>query len=436
MAGIVLAALASALLGQLTAASWGWMAFSALLVALLAYHLYQRRALARWLESGGTPEPPRAWGKWDDLHALFMRWRRESASRESQLSDALNRWQAAARALPDGVVILEEDRIRWCNDTARDHLEIDPARDVGMPITHLVRAPEFAAYVQAREFARPVRIRPAHSNRLLSVQVVEYGEAHRLVLSRDITQYERLEATRREFVANVSHELRTPLTVVAGFVETLRDERDPEAARRYLDLMADQAGRMQRLVEDLLTLSALESSPPPPMEEPVDMAHLLERLGAEARALSAGRHRIEVHPEAQADLVGSEKELASAFGNLVTNAVRYTPGGGCIALWWRGSGEGAEFAVSDTGIGIPAEHIPRLTERFYRVDRGRSRETGGTGLGLAIVKHALGRHGAVLHIESEPGKGSTFAARFSGPRLRPRRAAAARDGLGLSRSDP
>ncbi|MBC8023631.1 MAG: phosphate regulon sensor histidine kinase PhoR, partial [Burkholderiales bacterium] len=239
-----------------------------------------------------------------------------------------------------------------------------------------------------------------------------------LVLSRDITQFRQVERMRREFVANVSHELRTPLTVIAGFIETLRDERDGAASERYIDLMEEQAGRMQRLVEDLLTLSSLESAPPPPLEETIDMAGLVERLGVDARALSAGRHRITVESEGGVDLVGSEKEISSALGNLVSNAIRYTPEGGSIKLNWHASGEGAQFDVQDSGIGIADEHIPRLTERFYRVDRGRSRETGGTGLGLAIVKHALGRHGATLDIASRPGEGSTFSARFMGPRVR------------------
>jgi two-component system phosphate regulon sensor histidine kinase PhoR len=315
-------------------------------------------------------------------------------------------------------VILDEDRIQWCNDTAQLHLEVDPARDVGTPITHLVRIPEFLDYLEHGDHRKPVTVQAPHADRVLSLQVVKYGAGQSLVLSRDVTQFQRVERMRREFVANVSHELRTPLTVVSGFLETLRDELDPAAATRYIDLMSEQARRMQRLVEDLLTLSALESSPPPPMEEAVDMHALMERLGAEARVLSGGRHRIVVDGERGLDLVGSEKELESAFGNLVSNAIRYTPEKGEVRLKWQRTDEGAAFEVEDTGIGIAPEHIPRLTERFYRVDRGRSRETGGTGLGLAIVKHALSRHGGNLAITSEPGKGSRFSARFSGPRLR------------------
>ena len=255
--------------------------------------------------------------------------------------------------------------------------------------------------------------------RVLSLQVVAYGEAQRMLLSRDITRFERIEKMRREFVADVSHELRTPLTVIAGFLETLREDRpaaDPD--RRSLDLMDDQARRMQRLVEDLLTLSSLESAPPPPLEEAIDMASLMDRLGAEARALSAGKHQVSAEGRPTVTLMGSEKEISSALGNLVSNAIRYTPPGGAIKLKWRELPEGGEFEVEDSGIGIAAEHLPRLTERFYRVDRGRSRETGGTGLGLAIVKHALGRHGATLHVASEVGKGSRFTARFEGPRVK------------------
>jgi two-component system, OmpR family, phosphate regulon sensor histidine kinase PhoR len=400
---------------------WGWIALVALLVAMMLYHWRNARAIERWLEDGEAPDPPRTFGVWDRLHALLHRSRREAAKREADLAESLARWRAAARALPDGVVILDGERIAWCNDTAHHHLEIDPARDAGTPITHLVRIPEFLEYLESGDFARPIQVSPPYSpDRVLSLHVVPYGEDRRLVLSRDVTQFKQVERMRREFVANVSHELRTPLTVIAGFLETLRDEKDPAAARRYLDLMSEQSERMQRLVEDLLTLSALESSPPPPLEERIAMAPLLERLGAEARALSAGRHRIEIEAEPGLDLLGSEKEVTSAFGNLVSNAIRYTPEGGKVRLAWHATADGASFDVEDSGIGIAPEHIPRLTERFYRVDRGRSRESGGTGLGLAIVKHALARHGAMLDVASTPGEGSRFSARFSGPRVQAR----------------
>jgi two-component system phosphate regulon sensor histidine kinase PhoR len=299
-------------------------------------------------------------------------------------------------------------------------LGIDPARDVGHAVTHLVRIPEFAAYLQAGDYGHPLEMAAPGSEAILSLRAIRYGAGQRLILTRDVTRLHQVERVRREFVANVSHEQRTPLTVIAGFLETLRDEPDAGAAQRYIAMMAEQAARMQRLVEDLLTLSALESSPAPALEEAIDVAQLMERLAREARVLSGGRHHIEAESEAGLALLGSEKELSSAFGNLVSNAIRYTPEGGTVRLAWHRSEDGAAFVVEDTGIGIAPEHLSRLTERFYRVDRGRSRESGGTGLGLAIVKHALARHGATLEVSSTPGKGSRFSAKFAGPRVRGR----------------
>ena len=398
---------------------WGWIVAIALLAGVIIYHERNVRAISRWLDRPDAPDPPRTFGVWDRLHARLHHDRRAAAAREQELSHANERWRAAARALPDGVVILDNDRITWANDTARHHLEIDPARDEGTPITNLVRIPEFVEFLQRGDHSKPLQLgTPQAGDRVLSVQVIGYGDNQRLVLTRDITQFRQVERMRREFVANVSHELRTPLTVIAGFLEPLREETNPEAARRYIDLMNDQAQRMQRLVEDLLTLSSLESAPPPPLEEAIDMDKLVERLAADARALSAGRHRIVVDNHEGVRLMGSEKEISSALGNLVSNAIRYTPEGGEVKLRWHATANGAAFDVEDTGIGIAPEHIPRLTERFYRVDRGRSRETGGTGLGLAIVKHALVRHGASLDIASRPGEGSRFSAQFQGPRVR------------------
>jgi len=257
---------------------------------------------------------------------------------------------------------------------------------------------------------------------VLSVRAIEFGEDRKLLNSRDVTAEERIDTMRRDFVANVSHELKTPVTVLAGFVETLADDSfDLSSAQRarFLGMMAEQAKRMQRLVEDLLTLSALESDGSPPDEQPIDMRPFVERLAEEARALSAGRHALETRIADDCRLLGSAKELHSALSNLVSNAVRYTPAGGSIGLAWRLEGGRGVFSVSDTGIGIEARHIPRLTERFYRVDSSRSRETGGTGLGLAIVKHALTRHQAVLEVTSELGRGSRFSAAFPPARILP-----------------
>jgi two-component system phosphate regulon sensor histidine kinase PhoR len=234
---------------------------------------------------------------------------------------------------------------------------------------------------------------------------------------KDVTQTDRLDRMRRDFVANVSHELRTPLTVLAGFLETLQEiDVDRDEQKRFLEMMSEQSLRMQSIVQDLLTLSSIESAPPPEADI-VDMVNIVDKLRRDAEALSAGRHQIVVESDGQGDLRGSEPELVSAFGNLVANAVRYTPTNGTVRIIWRASAQGAEFAVQDTGIGIDAKHIPRLTERFYRIDRGRSRDAGGTGLGLAIVKHSLNRHQAQLEIKSTPGLGSRFAARFPASRV-------------------
>jgi len=332
------------------------------------------------------------------------------------------RWRQAGEALPDGVVILDaQNRIEWCNEGAARLFGLDLGTDVGRPVINLVRQPEFIAYVEAEDYTHAIPLRSEHGGgRTLSVQLIPYGEAQKLLLSRDITRLERVETMRRDFVANVSHELRTPLTVLSGFLETVQElELDARRTRDYVNLMAEQARRMQRIVDDLLALSALESSPEPSLEERVNVQGLLARVKADADALSGGRHKITLDAVEGFDIAGAESELSSALGNLASNAVRYTPAGGSIRLIWRASSAGAEFIVEDTGIGIEPQHLARLTERFYRVDRSRSRETGGTGLGLAIVKHALARHQATLDIQSEFGHGSRFAARFPARRVVP-----------------
>ena len=252
------------------------------------------------------------------------------------------------------------------------------------------------------------------------MQIVPFGVAERLLICRDITEIEAVARMRRDFIANVSHELKTPLTVISGFIETLQElELDERQRERFLQLMQEQSASMQRLVEDLLTLSALESEHNPVTDEPFAIVPLMLQVSSDAKALSKGQHAIELDIGDAATVTGSRDELASAFGNLVSNAIRYTPAGGTITLGWRVEDDGAGvFSVADTGIGIGAEHLPRLTERFYRVDRSRSRATGGTGLGLAIVKHVLLRHQAELDIASEPGKGSRFSVRLPARRVR------------------
>ena len=421
VAAILGAAVVGLLAGLIAGAVWGWAVSALILASFVAHHARNLARLQAWLahpEAGSVPEGT---GSWDEVLSALHRHERGTAGRQSELAVALARFRRAAQAMPDGVVLLDaQNCIEWCNDNAAAMLELNPRADMGRPIANLVRDPEFIEYLAAHgaEGARAVRV-PAPRGVMLAIRLVPYGDEQKLMLARDVTQAERVETMRRDFVANVSHELRTPLTVLVGFLETVRELKlDAQRVRDYLGMMGEQAGRMRRIIDDLLALSVLESAPPPAAER-VPVAPLLERLRADAAALSGGRHAISVEGAPTVDLIGAESELASAFGNLVSNAVRYTPSGGRVRLVWHDGPEGASFCVADTGPGIAAEHIPRLTERFYRVDRSRSRETGGTGLGLAIVKHALARHQAALEIESEVGTGSRFTARFPSQRTIP-----------------
>src|SRR5712691_2588337 len=406
--------------GLLFGAVWGWSLFSLGLIGLLLHHVRHLSLLRQWASRSLAEAVPEGTGAWEEVFTLLYRRQRAEAARSRQLAHSLARSRQAGRALPYGVAILDaEYRIVWCNDSCEAHFGIDAEADVGQPITNLVRQPEFVEYVAAEEFSKPLQLKTARDGLVLSVQFVPYVDSQRLLLSRDITQGTRLETMRRDFVANVSHELRTPLTVLVGFLETVRELKlDPSRVRDYLGMMREQASRMHRIIEDLLTLSVLESAPPPSSER-VRVAPLLERLRADAAALSGGRHAVSLEGSPRVDLLGSEGELASAFGNLLSNAIRYTPPGGKVAIHWREDDSGASLTVEDTGPGIAPEHLPRLTERFYRVDRSRSRETGGTGLGLAIVKHAVARHQASFDIDSKPGAGSRFTVRFPAQRTLP-----------------
>ncbi|MBI3043286.1 MAG: phosphate regulon sensor histidine kinase PhoR [Betaproteobacteria bacterium] len=377
--------------------------------------------LRRWLRDPAPDKVPQGWGIWDRVFADLYRMLRRQHRSESRLSATLEDFRQAGAAMPDGMVILDaQDRIEWCNPVAERHFGLDRQRDTGQSIAYLVRQPQFVEYLQAQNYGDLLVLRQSRgSDFILSVQLVPYGDRQKLVISRDITDLERVETMRRDFIANVSHELRTPLTVLGGFLETILDLKaaDSELLRRSLPLMMDQTQRMRRLVEDLLTLSRLESTHNPPREEPVNVPGLAREIYHDALAFSGGRHRVALDLAAGDWLTASEEELRSAFGNLISNAVRYTPEGGEVTIAWQRRGPEAAFSVRDTGIGIASQHLPRLTERFYRVDRSRSRETGGTGLGLAIVKHVLNRHQARLEIASEPGRGSTFSAVFPAERL-------------------
>ncbi|MEO5700042.1 MAG: phosphate regulon sensor histidine kinase PhoR [Casimicrobiaceae bacterium] len=380
---------------------------------VIAYHLRNLVRVQRWA-AGPTEAPvPDSGGPWSaPLAALHHRSRGRTAYQRG-LAHTIERFRGAADAIPDGLVILDDlDRVRWANQRAAAHLGLDLDRDVGRPLANLVRQPVVVRYLETGDWNEPVIIDSQREpGTTLSVQVVPFGDEEKLLMSRDVTALEGVARMRRDFIANVSHELKTPLTVVRGFLETLQDlEVAPREKARYLALMEQQTQSMQRLVDDLLTLSSLEGQGGDLAASEFSMAPLIDELAAEGRALSAGVHEIVIEAGPAARVTASLDELRSAFANLVSNAVRYTPEGGRITLSWRVDDAGSGvFAVTDTGIGIDPDHIPRLTERFYRVDRGRSRATGGTGLGLAIVKHVLLRHQAELRISSEPGRGSTFA---------------------------
>ncbi|MDE2296908.1 MAG: phosphate regulon sensor histidine kinase PhoR, partial [Burkholderiales bacterium] len=366
---------------------------------------------------------------------------RQLEQRAALEREQLTQFLSAIEASPNGVMLLDAgDQIEWCNSHAADHFGLDPQRDRRQRVTNLVRAPTFVSYLQAGRFDDAVQLADPRGQRSLSVLVRSYGDGLKLVLSHDITERERSEAMRRDFVANVSHEIRTPLTVLAGFIETMTNLTLTEPERkRVLVLMMQQADRMGTLVADLLTLAQLEGSPRPNADRWVPLAPLLAQAAIDAKLLSAGRHALTFASNVEAQIAGAPNELLSALTNLVNNAVRYTPSGGRIDVTWKLRADGAgEIAVVDTGLGIAREHLPRLTERFYRVDGSRSRDTGGTGLGLSIVKHVMQRHGGELAIRSEPGQGSTFRLVFPAARVRDVAAAPVEPTLavGIVREEP
>lgn len=419
LAAFALLALAS-LSGWIVAGESGaeLMAFFALGFFFLR-QLWMVLRLMRWARSPlGTPTPS-ARGAWGVIFEFLHRRGRIASAEREQLSLELDRFRRAAEALPDGVMILDGHRaIEWMNLQAEACLGLKASADTGSRITHLLREPEFLAYLDDSDHrGLPLELRTQRNpGRCLQIQAVPFAAGRILLLVRDVTQLQMLATMRRDFVANVSHELKTPLTVTLGFVETALDaleDTPPAEIAQYLQAAAEQAQRMQQLINDLLTLSSLETDSPPPLEDPVDVTTLLTDILQEIEALSAGRHRILLEIQGPRELLGSARELRSAFANLAGNAVRYNPEGTEIVLRWSAEPSGgARFSVKDSGIGIAKQHLSRLTERFYRVDRGRSRDAGGTGLGLAIVKHVLERHQAVLRIESELGQGSCFSAVF------------------------
>ncbi len=417
---VALGALCSLLLWGIFSLTPALLFMLTVLLVVMALHARQLYKLGRWLNDPRLETMPDAGGIWDHVFSQMYKMVKQHKQTKQELAEELQHIEQATSALPEGVAILNEvNRIEWCNPLAQQHFNLDPERDYLQDITYLVRQPEFVTYLHGANFSEPLVMRPArHEGMVLSIKLIPYGENKRLLISSDITQLERIEAMRRDFVANVSHELRTPLTVVNGFVENLQDMPDlnQNSARRALQLMADQTKRMENLVTDLLTLSRLENEQSPLREETLDMAVLINEVYQDGQLLSGGAHTLQLELQSDTKLLGNRDELRSAFGNLLSNAIRYTPKGGAIQLLWTERAGQLVFSVQDSGIGIAPQHIPRLTERFYRVDRSRSRETGGTGLGLAIVKHIAMRHQAKLEVVSEEGKGSTFSLVFPGKR--------------------
>ena len=421
--GLLFGALVGAVVGATLHEPLTGAATGALAGTLLSIAIDTRRGLRLldWLRGPQHVAAPRDEGFWGELAYRIERALRQKELAIGQERERLSQFLAAIEASPNGVMLLDgNDQIEWCNTVAAQHFGLDPQRDRLQRVTNLVRSPQFVAFLQGSDFDDAVTVPGPLGRSTISLLVRPYGDGMKLLLSQDITERERAEAMRRDFVANVSHEIRTPLTVLSGFVETLTELPLTEPERqRVLALMSQQTGRMQALVGDLLTLAQLEGSPRPGADRWLALAPLLQRSLADALALSAGRHTVTLREVPELEVAGLENELLSAVGNLLGNAVRYTPEGGRIELACSVLDDGrALIAVSDTGPGIAREHLPRLTERFYRVDGSRSRDTGGTGLGLSIVKHVVQRHGGSLEIDSEPGKGSRFRLLLPAGRVR------------------
>jgi len=396
---------------------WWWLglvaglslALAAAVTAIIVQLSYLQK-LGEWLEHPQETRLPDGWGAWTEAFARLYHLRRDDKKHQAELTEWLARFRQAMHLLPEGVAIMDDVLfLEWCNPALERHLGLTMERDKGLRVTNLVRHPDFIDYIILGRYEQPLTL--AFRGRKIECRIIPFENRRQILVTHDATDTERIEAMRRDFIANASHELRTPLTVIVGFLEIAMADPGLDVTTRtaHLTLMTEQAERMQRLIQDMLTLSRLESDEFPLKRERVDIKLLVESIAAEARALSGGRHTIEVAVDGP-DVMGSMEELRSAFANLASNAVRYSPNGGTIRLAWSRGPDALAFAVTDCGIGIDPEHIPRLTERFYRVDKSRSRETQGTGLGLAIVKHVLLRHGGKLTITSQPGKGSTFAA--------------------------
>jgi two-component system phosphate regulon sensor histidine kinase PhoR len=397
-------------------------------VGLLFYiggHISWLHQLQTWFRNPDLKNLPEGSGVWEGLFATLLKYERNNIDNQNLLNAALERFNLTANAIPDGLVLLSpNNEIEWCTPNAESQLGLDLRTDKNLPIINLVRDRLFIAHLHNEDFSEPFKLKSWRNPEVLyEIQLIALATKQKLLICRDMTQLEKVDSMRRDFIANVSHELRTPLTVVGGFLETLSDTEGavPDHLKNYFDMMSEQTYRMRRIIEDLLMLSTIESNIDEPDDTEVDMTKLLKQIQNDALGLSQSlyktKHKIEIDIDPELNIIGAQSELQSAFTNLVSNAVRYTPKGGNIRITWSTLNDQALFSVIDSGIGIEQQHIDRLTERFYRVDRGRSRETGGTGLGLSIVKHILIRHQARLEITSEVGVGSTFCVVFPKTRV-------------------
>ncbi|MHB8404275.1 MAG: phosphate regulon sensor histidine kinase PhoR [Gammaproteobacteria bacterium] len=386
----------------------------------LAWHIFNLYRLERWLGHNRGFNIPRTIGIWDDIFNNCYQLRKRERERKWRLVQLLREVRDSTAAMPDGMVILDRvGEIRWLNEAAGRLLHLRVPQDVGQRLANLMRHPDFVPYLNSNRYDEPISLVSPFSRGLyLNLSIVPYGSDQRLLLVRDTTRLHRLEAMRSEFVANASHELRSPLTVMRGYLDAMREDgRLRQMWGKPLDEMHHQTARMTAIVGDLLELSRLETELRQAPYAPIDVAKLVQGIQDEALSLGQGPASILLKVDAALFLLGAEHEIYSAFSNLVFNAMKYTPAEGSVTVTWAQENQGACFTVADTGIGIPATHIPRLTERFYRVDKSRHRDSGGTGLGLAIVKHVLQHHGAILAIDSEPGHGSRFSCRFPQERV-------------------
>jgi two-component system phosphate regulon sensor histidine kinase PhoR len=415
LAGILVLGLC---VGLLIGPVWLWILAAACMY--LGWQLVTLYRLDRWLRLRSQLDPPDLGGIWGDIVAQVVRLHRRKQFHKQRLVQLFRELRRSTAALPDGVIILSTQReIVWFNRQAARLLGLKRPVDVGLRIDNLIRSPEFVHYLHGDDFAMPLVIRPpVQLDLYLALQVVPYGGGQSLLLVRDVTRQMRLEAMRKDFVANASHELRTPLTVISGYLDTLADDAsiDPAWSGPIKDMRA-QARRMNAIIADLLVLSRLESTDGEAARDAIDVPSMLERLHRDALASADRPRQVVLELECTDGLFGAAHEIESAFTNLLVNGMKYTLAEGTVRMRWWMDAEGAYFSVIDSGIGIPAEHIPRLTERFYRVDAGRSRGQGGSGLGLAIVKHALQRHGGWLDVQSTEGKGSTFTCHFPQQRI-------------------